>query len=150
MVTLTILHSDDHAVFHAKQVAALDPDIRCNVYKNLHTGLWSVRQAGIVVMHTDHILLKDVTFNVSKRGRELVNLQKRKNVHATVSGYLATIAEMNVLPGAARELTYNPYLYKGFVDVGSLPKEMVIQSASGVDMMIGSGSPPLIAWEINS
>ena len=148
---LTILHRENHETHQSRLEAALDPELRCNVYRNLHTGLWSVRQGGIVKLHTDVIRMKDVRFNVSKRGRELVIKEQRKNVHATISGVLATCADLNALPGKSRAITYDPYKYRGFVDVDSLPVEMVLSSASGVDMDCNcSIAPPVIAWGINS
>lgn len=60
---------------------------RVYVYRNLHTGDFSVRQSGIVIGHTDSILLQDCRFLVSQKGRQRVIRTGRKNVHAGVSGY---------------------------------------------------------------
>jgi hypothetical protein len=63
-------------------------------------------------------MLSDVRFNVGLAGQRKVRLEKKKNVHATVSGvresfYLwPTTDELN---GAKRAI-YNPYKNDTFVD----------------------------------
>ncbi len=56
------------------------------VYKNLHKGCWSIRQDGLVKAHTDNVTLYNVMMKVNKKGRERVLREKRKNVHAGISG----------------------------------------------------------------
>ena len=58
------------------------------VYKNLHKDCWSVKQDGLVKLHTNDITLYDCEFKVSKVGRDRVLKEKRKNVHAGVRGYI--------------------------------------------------------------
>lgn len=81
------------------------------VYFNLHKKCWSVKaldgeKKGRVIMHTQELSLRDITFKVSEAGRQRVLAEKRKNVHAGVVGYLDE-------PVAGKEWTlvrYNPYV----------------------------------------
>ncbi len=94
----------------------IDTAKRAYVYFNLHKKCWSVRQSGRIVAHTDEILLRDCKFLVSQAGREKVLRDKRKNVHAGVSGYVAgRFQGMVDGQGLAFEVTYNPYKHKTFV-----------------------------------
>jgi hypothetical protein len=81
-----------------------------DVYFNLHTHLWSVRnrKTGLVMFHTDQIALDDVKFVVSEAGRQRVLKEKRKNVHAFVRG---TIGKWRQAPERNGSLlvSYNPY-----------------------------------------
>ena len=96
---------------------------RVYVYRNLHKNCWSVRQSGKVIEHTNNIMLKDCRFLVSKAGRKRVLLEKKKNVHAGVSGYVVdSIPEYKIYSEA--KLAYNPYKHKGFVAVND-PYEIV-------------------------
>ena len=96
----------------------IDTAKRAYVYFNLHKKCWSVRQSGRVVDHTNEILLKDCRFMVSQAGRERVLRDKRKNVHAGVSGYVVDSFQ-DGHPSATADrvanLTYNPYKHKTFV-----------------------------------
>lgn len=84
------------------------------VYYNLHKHTFSVQQCGLVVLHSDTVVLSDVEFTVRESGRQRVLMEKRKNVHAFVTGFLSL--EPVYLPSGYREATYNPYLYDSFVD----------------------------------
>lgn len=88
------------------------------VYRNLHSGTWSVRQAGLVVAHLRSVVLVDAVCVVQPAGRERVRREHRKNVHAYIRG---TFAGPEAAVGAdLAPLSYNPYLYDSFVDaVGS-------------------------------
>lgn len=79
---------------------------RVRVYRNLHTGNFSVQDAktGLVIAHTDAICLSDVKFVVRKSGREKVLREKRKNVHAFVVGYVSKSEGC-----CSTEAGYNPY-----------------------------------------
>jgi hypothetical protein len=74
-------------------MSCIDYDKRLYVYWNLHKKTWSVRQSGKIVGHSDLIFLKDCRFLVGKAGQARVRREKKKNVHAGVSGYLAMNAE---------------------------------------------------------
>lgn len=74
------------------------------VYRNLHTGNWSVRLCGgRVIAHLDEVTLRDARFVVREGGRQKVLRERRKNVHAFVRGFIAEAGE----DGEA--VSYNPY-----------------------------------------
>ena len=86
------------------------------VYRNLHQKCWSVKSLekesyGRVLFHTMEITLRDCELKVSESGRQKVLLEKRKNVHAGVVGYI----DAKVNKTGSLEITYNPYKYNSFV-----------------------------------
>jgi hypothetical protein len=89
------------------------------VYYNLHKHTFSIQKSGIVFAHADLVKLKDVEFRVRKGGREKVNIEKRKNVHAFVIGTLVDYCEYPCkdLPSepSGKAVTYNPYKHDSFV-----------------------------------
>ena len=89
------------------------------VYYNLHRHLWSIKalegpRKGLVIGHSDTVLLQDATPKVSEAGRQRVLRDKRKNVHAGIVGTLVHREGEGYFPGS--EVTYNPYKYTTFVD----------------------------------
>ena len=90
------------------------------VYFNLHKKTFSIRSCDTkkVIGYSDSVVLSNVTFKVSEAGRKRVLQEKRKNVHAGVEGVLFAFdnKEFNYRPTEMKEATYNPYLYKSFVD----------------------------------
>lgn len=94
----------------------LDMENRVEIYRNLHGGgtkKYSIRQKGLVVGHTNQIIIFEAEFKVSKNGQNKVRKNKRKNVHAFVSGIVCkrggmgtTAADKRGLPA---KITYNPY-----------------------------------------
>ena len=101
-------------------MSCIDYDKRLYVYWNISKKTWSVRQSGKVVGHSDLIFLKDCRFLVAKAGQARVRREKKKNVHAGVSGYLAMNAEFcNAVyhspPSAFCFVMYNPYKHDTFV-----------------------------------
>lgn len=87
------------------------------VYRNLHTDTWSLRQAhGRVLAHPDTVILNDPVFVVRRAGRDRVRAEGRKNVHAFVRGEVLVLTDP-VDPTDWREATYNPYRHDSFVDV---------------------------------
>ena len=87
------------------------------VYRNLHTNTWSVRDAKLrlVIDHPTKVLLKNVKFVVSEAGRSRVLQQRRKNVHAVVRGELVHLPATSPVSPAWLEVVYNPYKYSTFV-----------------------------------
>lgn len=83
------------------------------IYKNLHNGLFSVKQGGLVVAHIESVLLSSVSFKVNEGGRERVIKEKKKNVHAFIVGHILNV---NSTPVSLlrRAITYNPYKYGYF------------------------------------
>ena len=78
------------------------------VYYNLHKKCLSVRR------RVSTIMLKNATFHVQPAGRKRVLKEKRKNVHAYVSGERVAVASFD---GSSERITYNPYKNKSFVSV---------------------------------
>ena len=95
-------------------MSCIDYDKRLYVYWNIQKKMWSVRQSGKVLTHTSLIFLKDCRFLVGKAGQARVRREGKKNVHAGVSGY--PVDYVVGIPGKAKEITYNPYKHKTFVD----------------------------------
>ena len=104
----------------------IDKNKRVYVYFNLHKKVWSVRQSGRVVEHTKNIMLKDCRFLVSEAGRKRVLREKKKNVHAGISGYVVDSIP-DIVYESCTHLAYNPYKYKGFVAIND-PYEIVERS----------------------
>lgn len=90
--------------------------MRSNVYYNLHKKLFSVRESGRVVDHSHNVMLQDARFNVGLAGQRKVRLEKKKNVHATVSGIRESVWPTMEELQSARRATYNPYKNNTFVD----------------------------------
>lgn len=109
------------------------------VYYNLHKHTFSIKKGGIVITHADFVKLEDVEFRVRKGGRERVNMEKRKNVHAFVIGTLIGFCEhpcqdMPEEPSAPIA-TYNPYFHDSFVIKG---QGTPIFTAKEVDLINGN------------
>lgn len=106
------------------------------VYYNLHKHTFSVKKGGIVFLHADFVKLENVEFRVRKGGREKVNLEKSKNVHAFVIGTLVDycIYPCDTIPEepSGDIVTYNPYKYESFVYKQT---EEPVFNASEVDMI---------------
>ena len=100
------------------------PKGRVQVYYNLHKKCLSVRHKGKVIEHAQEVTLTDARFHVQQAGRERVLKEKRKNVHAYVSGKLKETFWFTQAPKyiwtAKQRVTYNPYKYKSFVDKKTL------------------------------
>ena len=94
----------------------IDKRRKVYVYKNLHKNCFSVKQDGLVKLHTDGICLWDASFRVGQKGREKVLKEKRKNVHAGVSGYIDLDWDLQSSPPTKTcGVIYNPYSHKTFV-----------------------------------
>ena len=94
----------------------IDKSRKVYVYKNLHKDCYSVKQDGLVKLHTHNICLWDASFRVGKKGRERVLNEKRKNVHAGVSGYIDRDWDLQRLPPTNfRSVIYNPYKWDTFI-----------------------------------
>lgn len=93
-----------------EQSSFIDESKPVRVYRNLHTGLWSVKQ-GVVKFHTSFISLRNVQFCVNEKNRQKVLRERRKNVHAYVQGYLSGDGVIV----RAKPIHYNPYKYDSFM-----------------------------------
>jgi hypothetical protein len=90
---------------------------RVMVYFNLHRKLWSIKslKTGLVIGHSNTIILSDVEPKVSEAGRQRVINTKQKNVHAGLTGTLKSVKELKHSLENFKEITYNPYKYTSFV-----------------------------------
>jgi len=100
--------------------------MRVFVYFNLHKKCFSIKalegdRKGRVIAHSNTVLLEGCKLMVSEAGRQRVLREKRKNVHAGVSGtwinYCTNRVEnhFEFLSMVGRQVTYNPYKYDSFV-----------------------------------
>lgn len=99
-----------------------DPKRAVEVYKNLNSGLLSVRQDNCIVFYTDEIQLSSVELIVNQSGREFTVNSKRRNVHAYAKGY---VNEMELSFSSDKILYYNPFRTKWFVDESGQTKSKV-------------------------
>jgi hypothetical protein len=84
------------------------------VYRNLHGGKdkkYSISQGGLVVGHTNQLMLGDCKCVVRDSGR--------KNVHAYIIGFVCLRGNMGTTAadkrGLPAKITYNPYKDKKFM-----------------------------------
>lgn len=86
------------------------------VYRNVNKGkdqyTYSMKDKGKVIGHTQDLVLADVHFRVSGKGRDRVRQEKRKNVHAYVKG---TPIDKKMTGKKFIPVTYNPYKHDSFV-----------------------------------
>lgn len=105
-------------------LAHLEPErrtlgTRCKVYRNLHRGGYSIKRGAHVVSHQDTVVLLDATFTVGEAGRQRVLREKKKNVHAFVSGLVSSFSDTqadDIIKDGVR-VSYNPYKAGHFIDV---------------------------------
>jgi hypothetical protein len=85
------------------------------VYRNLHTGSWSIRNSktGLVIDRVNQAHLTDATLVVQPAGRAKVLREKRKNVHAFIRGEWSPMLTGPHDPN--RQVSYNPYKCGAFV-----------------------------------
>ena len=93
--------------------------MKAEVYRNLHTGTWSVRdlRVGKVVDHPDNVVIRNAKFVVRPAGREKVRQEKRKNVHAFIKGDVLSTDFIAFDYSKWRKASYNPYVNNSFIDV---------------------------------
>ncbi len=121
-------------------------------YRNLHKQLFSVVSANTkkVMGHVPLVLLHDVTFRVSEKGRQRVIKEKRKNVHSKVVGKISyDFGQEALVASCGIEVTYNPYLFDSFVTVG---EKKSLQSAEWVLLYNGKQIKvlnPIFKGELN-
>lgn len=95
---------------YPKQVQLINPKRRVRVYKNLHTDIWSVHQDR-VVFHCKRIALENCRLNVAEAGRQKVIATGKKNVHASISGFLTfCVDDEGGVP-----IFYNPKRFTSFM-----------------------------------
>lgn len=99
--------------------AAISCSQKVFVYYNLHQACWSVKALsgelrGRVVAHMASITISDPSYRVSEAGRRRVLMEKRKNVHAGIVGFMVGVGDDSV-PEGAEQIYYNPYVTESFV-----------------------------------
>lgn len=97
--------------------------MKVKVYRNLHKDLFSIVsvRTGKVIAHAYSVELKNCKFRVQPAGRKRVLLEKKKNVHAYVTGELVAMSE--TVPTHLlweylewEDAQYNPYKFETFVN----------------------------------
>lgn len=107
--------------YQAYKGRSIDFTQQVEIYKNLHNGLFSVRQNGLVVAHVESFSLSRVSCKVSEAGRQKVIRECKKNVHAFLCGKLLEVNCVGTDNGMFEilvhnnKLTYNPYKLGNFV-----------------------------------
>lgn len=120
------------------------------VYRNLHTGTWSVKalrgpSKGRVIGHPDDVTVADVEFRVNAAGRDRVRAECVKGVHAGVVGTIDAAGIPADYPAhLIVEVGYNPFLFDSFV---LLANRVPLHRAAFVRMppQPRGGARPLIA-----
>lgn len=116
------------------------------VYRNLNRkGLWfsfRSRETGLLLDRIDlkagdTACLRNVTFNVSKAGRERVLREKRKNVHALIRGEPWPMPFMPIFAVRYKHLkphrvTYDPYKSPHFIGVPESGNYEILREAEYV------------------
>ena len=92
----------EYKSFKGRQI---DFNQKVEVYKNLHNGLFSVRQNGLVSYPR---------IKVNETGRQKVIKDKAKNVHAFLVGFPNSVNKGFTIDDK-HAITYNPYRFKTFV-----------------------------------
>jgi hypothetical protein len=111
----------------------IDESRKVFIYKNLHKNCWSLKQDGLVKAHVHELSMFDCSFRVNQKGREKVLEEKRKNVHAGISGYIDFPWDKEDISregSTAKLAMYNPYKYECFVRVDNDKKPVFWSSAA--------------------
>ena len=116
--------------------------MRVFVYFNLHKKCFSIKalegdRKGRVVAHSNTVLLESCKFKVSEAGRQRVLREKRKNVHAGVTGTWINADRVEscyeFLSMVGRQVSYNPYKYSSFIIKAT---EQTVDKADVVGMKV--------------
>ena len=87
------------------------------IYRNLHTGGFSVKYRGLVIDRGFSFTAENITFKVNELGRQKVIAQRHKDVHAYVVADKYNFNE-TVDVDNLEEVTYNPYKFPYFLSSG--------------------------------
>ena len=118
------------------------------VYRNLHAKTaehkYSVSQDGLVVGHTNQLMLENCRFHVSDSGRTKVRRTGCKIVHAFIIGRVSMRGErgMGRLPA---HISYNPYEDYHFMCKNLLPAPIALRGAD-VIVLQDSGVSGAYLW----
>lgn len=144
---------------------------RVFIYRNLRKRCWSVRaktgpRKGLVVGHVDNFTLTGVHPEISEAGRQRVLRERRKNIHAGLTGRLVSFTVDGIkwtVPGCSynehetpniassggwlvprhgwERIHYNPYVKGGFYP--SLDSTLTVESSV---ICVATGSS-IYAWD---
>ena len=91
------------------------------IYRNLHTGGFSIKKRGRVIDRDNFFIGEEVKFKVNELGRQRVIREKRKNVHAysVVERYTFAANKDADLVDKLPVITYNPYIAAYFTCNGN-------------------------------
>lgn len=86
------------------------------IYRNLHTGGFSVKFRGLVVQHIVDVpvLVTDAKFKVNEKSRQRVIREGQKNVHAFIVCDNFCVAP-DYTVDKINKVTYNPYQASTFI-----------------------------------
>ena len=79
---------------------------------NRHGKVYSIRQNGVVVAHTNSIQLHDCEFVINPSGKKRVFKTKQRNVHAFIKGFIQHETHHITMSGF---ITYNPFKDQHFM-----------------------------------
>lgn len=93
-----------------------------DVYKNTTKKVWSVKQCGLVIGHTDSLILENVRFKCSEKTIARIRNTNRKTPCAYVHGNILCSAPFdddlkNALSNAKslKKVVFNPFYFTSFV-----------------------------------
>ena len=118
--------------------------MKVRVYRNLRNKCYSVVsvKTGRVIAHEKFVALIDARFSVRESGRQRVLREKRKNVHAFVTGF---VAQSKDVPAATKkpgfQVYYNPYKTKTFINKRT--KKPVMEAD-----LVMLGDKGIVAWNV--
>jgi hypothetical protein len=87
------------------------------IYRNLHTGGFSIKHKGKVIERSNSFVAEDIVFKVNEKGRQRVIKEKKKNVHAYSVANKYKITKRVSIKGSSLA-TYNPYSSPNFISDG--------------------------------
>lgn len=92
------------------------PSTPIHIYRNLHAKAFSIKdkKTGLVVAHVDNVVVRDCKCKVSEKGRQKVNQNKQKSVHAWLEGVFDREVEMDT--SNMIEVYYDPYTLDSFIN----------------------------------
>jgi hypothetical protein len=101
-------------IFPYKQ-RQINPKKEVEVYRclNRRGKIYSIRQRGVVVAHTNNILLEHCEFIINEAGKKKAILTNQRNVHAYIRG---RISDKNF--ETHKEIKYHPFDDAGFLSEG--------------------------------
>ena len=124
----------------------IDATKKVRVYRNLHKDCVSVKQDGLVKCHATNVVLKDCKFIVSEAGQRRVRLEKKKNVHAFVEGFVVDARRTDKLGDFYwSSVYYNPYETDHW-QLTNVPYDAWVDTADWADVWSDSMGADVLAY----